>query len=274
MAKVAMFVDGSNLYGMLNGMNLRVAQYGDFYQFLFQRCSEDWARVTCCPADSARLQRVYWYVVGSIDEWDLSNPKSQQTLRDIFERDRDFHRPYLEEAGRDLNVRGGAPAPRDDVMLEAWARAFKEMAEWFDARKNHLSGLRGFYHGVRSTTDLIDLVEAGHWKVDFFRKVTVEKGLDASLAVDMVAFAHQYDVAVVVSGDADMLPSIRYCKSLGKHVGVVEFLRGHPPEDRGRGFSSKLRVEADFVTQVYEMELALKDFTIDRGPQGAQQRSS
>lgn len=56
-----------------------------------------------------------------------------------------------------------------------------------------------------------------------------------------------------------MLPSVRYAKQVGKCVGAVESLSGYPPEDFGRGFSSKLRLEAEFVVQVYEMELVSRE---------------
>ena len=82
-----------------------------------------------------------------------------------------------------------------------------------------------------------------------------EKGLDTSLAVDMVALQENYDVAVVVSGDADSIPSIRHLKSRNKHIADVEFISGSPPETKGRTFSSRLKEHADFVIRIYETEL-------------------
>ena len=74
----------------------------------------------------------------------------------------------------------------------------------------------------------------------------------------MIALEGSYDVAVVVSGDADSIPSIDLMKRRGKHVGAVEFVRGYPPERKGEGFSSKIKLSADFVARVYEMELVSK----------------
>jgi uncharacterized LabA/DUF88 family protein len=108
---------------------------------------------------------------------------------------------------------------------------------------------------VRISTDLIDVVESGHWKVNFLRKWVEEKGLDTSLAVHMLAYLENYDVGLVVSGDADSIPSIQYVKSRDKQVGAVEFVNGSPPEAKGRGFSSRLKEHADFVVRIYETEL-------------------
>ncbi len=47
-----------------------------------------------------------------------------------------------------------------------------------------------------------------------------EKGVDIHLAVDMVrhAFRDNYDVAILCSGDADFIPSLRAVKSAGKNA--------------------------------------------------------
>ncbi|MEK6921394.1 MAG: NYN domain-containing protein [Nanoarchaeota archaeon] len=47
-----------------------------------------------------------------------------------------------------------------------------------------------------------------------------QKGVDVQLAVDLVSFAHQniYDIAVVLTGDIDLLESLKTVKNLGKQV--------------------------------------------------------
>ena len=79
------------------------------------------------------------------------------------------------------------------------------------------------------------MYEHGHWKVNFLHKWVEEKGLDTSLAVDMVALQDNYDVAVVMSGDADNIPSIRHMKGRGTHIAAVEFVNGSPPESDAAG---------------------------------------
>ena len=91
--------------------------------------------------------------------------------------------------------------------------------------------------------------------MNFLHKWVEEKGLDTSLAVDMVALQDNYDVAVVMSGDADGIPSICHMKSRDKHIAAVEFVNGSPPENKGRLFSSRLKEHADSVIRIYETEL-------------------
>ena len=55
--------------------------------------------------------------------------------------------------------------------------------------------------------------------------VLVEKGVDIMMATDVLQFAYRdlYDVAALVSGDADFAYAMQAVKNLGKHVEVVAF---------------------------------------------------
>jgi|GEM_PF-792193 len=56
--------------------------------------------------------------------------------------------------------------------------------------------------------------------LQFSSNRVVQKGVDVQLAVDLVtnAYLNTYDIAVVFSGDVDLLESIKTVKNLGKHV--------------------------------------------------------
>ena len=58
--------------------------------------------------------------------------------------------------------------------------------------------------------------------------VSVEKGIDVMLATDLLYFAWNdfYDVAVLVSGDADFAYALQAVKNMGKHVEVASFESG------------------------------------------------
>ena len=55
--------------------------------------------------------------------------------------------------------------------------------------------------------------------------VPVEKGIDITLATDLLHFAwnNLYDVAVLVSGDGDFAYALQATKNMGKHVEVAYF---------------------------------------------------
>lgn len=58
--------------------------------------------------------------------------------------------------------------------------------------------------------------------------VPVEKGVDIMLATDLLNFAwlDYYDVALIVSGDADFTYALQAVKNMGKHVEVAYFEGG------------------------------------------------
>lgn len=58
--------------------------------------------------------------------------------------------------------------------------------------------------------------------------VPVEKGVDIMLATDLLYFAwnNAYDIAVLVSGDADFAYALQAVKNMGKHVEVAYFEGG------------------------------------------------
>lgn len=56
-----------------------------------------------------------------------------------------------------------------------------------------------------------------------------EKGVDVRIAVDLLvgAYEHQYDTAILVSSDTDLLPALKQIKKLGRRVEHVGF--AHQP---------------------------------------------
>lgn len=159
-------------------------------------------------------------------------------------------------AGAKLQKTGAEQAA---VAKEAWGMCFSDLRVWYEKRRDLVNGFRRFYYGVRATTDFIDIIDCGHWRLDLLEQGVCEKGLDTRLAVDMVTLDGSCDMAVLLSGDADNIPSLDYVKRRGKHVAVVEFLAGYPPEKKSAHASSRLKVAADFVIRVYEMDLVQKN---------------
>lgn len=236
-----------------------VDDYEGFYRFVYRQAISEWKISSCVSGNiETLLLRVYWYVTGTMDEWDLDSVRARDALRSSFEKDKDLRSKYMAQAGGALKDEPPERRTPERVLLAAWERCLNDIMAWYKNQQATLEGMRRFYYAVRSRMDCIDVIEAGHWRVDMLHHQVDEKGLDVSLAVDMVTLAPLFDLAVVISGDADMLPSLRYCKQAGKHVSLVEFLQETPPEDHGRGVSSRLRIEADFVTRIYETELLQK----------------
>jgi len=256
MLRFVTFVDGSNLDGVLKHLNLRVDDYGSFYRHLFEQSVHHWGHTFAegSPWPAAQHARIYWYVVGKMDEWDLSDPKAEARLRSRFEMNPRLRDSYLEDVAR-----RSPELPESRRLDEAWGQCFAETREWYDGKRRALERKKRFYHGVQSTTDFVEIRQEGHWKVDLLHHSITEKGLDTSLAVDMIALMESYDVALLISGDADGIPGINYVKGKSKHVGVIEFRRGSQSDFPPKGASSRLKLAADFVVQVYEADLLRRD---------------
>ena len=76
-----------------------------------------------------------------------------------------------------------------------------------------------------------------------------EKGVDMRIGVDMLASASKglYDVAVLVTGDGDLVEAVKAVKDLGKHVELATFPIGR---------SDELATVADVVTDLSLKELS------------------
>lgn len=267
MQRFVTFVDGSNLDGVLKHLNLRVDDYGSFYRYLFEESVRYWGRTFAegSPWPSPQHSRIYWYVVGKMDEWDLNDPKAETRLRSRFEVNVRLKEYYLDRVAANAST-----MPEKSREDEAWALCFAETRDWYENKRKALERKKRFYYGVQAATDFVEIRQEGHWKVDLLNHSMNEKGLDTSLAVDMVALQTTYDVAILISGDADGIPGINYVKGQSKHVGVVEFRRGSM-EENSKGTSSRLKIAADFVVQVYEADLIRRKLAYRAEPEYSSQ---
>ena len=144
--RVAIFIDGSNLYHALKG---NFGRYDlNFTEFATKLCG------------SRRLFRIYYYNVLQDPTQRPEGYREQQEFLDVLRKT-----PYLEVRLGGTKVAQGVP---------------------------------------------------------------VEKGIDIMKATDLLYFAWNnfYDVAVLVSGDADFAYALQAIKNMGKHVEVAYFESG------------------------------------------------
>jgi uncharacterized LabA/DUF88 family protein len=96
----------------------------------------------------------------------------------------------------------------------------QDPAQWPDRYREQQEFL-----GILGKTPYLE-VRLGSTKM--LQGVSVEKGIDVMLATDLLYFAWNdfYDVAVLVSGDADFAYALQAVKNMGKHVEVAYFESG------------------------------------------------
>jgi uncharacterized LabA/DUF88 family protein len=136
---------------------------------------------------------------------------------------------------------------KPDVFL--WSEILNELC-------NQVGALRKHYYtsAVGSVEDLKDiedqLKEAGIEAPYVFKRPKSgsnrpSKGVDISLAVDMLSHAHRknYTLAILIAGDADYVPLVKAVKAEGSRVYVWFF-------DERYGLSRDLRMSADYYAEI------------------------
>lgn len=75
-----------------------------------------------------------------------------------------------------------------------------------------------------------------------------QKGVDALIAVDMItkAYQNQYDVAVLISGDGDLIPVVDAVKSIGPRITGAYFER-HIKKELEYTFDKRITITKDYL---------------------------
>jgi uncharacterized LabA/DUF88 family protein len=93
-----------------------------------------------------------------------------------------------------------------------------------------------------------------------------EKGVDVGIAVDMVVKMPEYDVAILVSGDADFMPAVCQIKDNLKNVYQFSIGQGIPPNIKH--LSPWLKGIVDVFQYYDELELLSSYFNPKSVPPG------
>ena len=156
--------------------------------------------------------RVYWYVIRDIDFWPYKVPHNWEEKRRL-----------LEGKGilQGLKDQGFAV----DASEQGLKIAQEELNKRKQAFRRRAKGWQKVHTSIERRHDQIQFQRFGSNRYDLVsRSLGTEKGVDTQLATDMITLSDIYDVAVVVSGDADYIPPVSAVKSLGKLVYSVSFL--------------------------------------------------
>lgn len=96
------------------------------------------------------------------------------------------------------------------------------LARWLDPNAR---GKRFYTAPFKGHSGFVEALKHMGWEVRFSRlKVDREKGVDVSLAVDMVLLAGRGEPRItLVSGDTDLVPAVEAARSLGTRVVVAQF---------------------------------------------------
>jgi uncharacterized LabA/DUF88 family protein len=189
-----------------------------------------------------RLIRVYWYNAASIRPYEPNDYLIQNALNECRRRFPEITHEQLTN------------------LAEAW---YKQEKGYFEIAKEKV------YRFIQSSYSFIEFKYIGEYVVKPFDVYKIErnpdgtyfyqgrkegeKGVDVGIAVDAIAKANNYDVAILLSGDADFIPVVCHLKDNLKYVYQFSIAQGIPP--RIQYLSAFLKDVADVFGYYNEVEL-------------------
>ena len=164
-----------------------------------------------------RLVRVYWYNAERIRPFEVNEPAIAKLLIDYS------HLPGL---------------ARDTLI--------KLAKDWYDDERRYFEQTRDkVFEGIQRKERFLEFRYVGEYVLKPFEPYKLEqdpqgnlhyqgtregeKGVDVGIAVDMISKIVDYDVAILVSGDADFLPAVRFIKDRMRQVYQFSLAQGIPP---------------------------------------------
>ena len=164
-----------------------------------------------------RLIRVYWYYSDTISPWKENSTLAQKIV--------------TKNPGKHITV----------------TQVNKLAKDWYDQERRYFDKLREYtFEEIQRHTGFLEFKYVGQYivrpydvyKLEFDANGNVttylgkqkgEKGVDVGIAVDMISKMDSFDTAILLSGDADYIPAVKYLKDRLKHVYQFSIAKGVPP---------------------------------------------
>jgi uncharacterized LabA/DUF88 family protein len=166
-----------------------------------------------------QLVRVYWYFSAAISPWTENSLAAQRIVNQNIQRV------------------PGLTIGQVNTLAQ----------EWYEKERKYFAKLReDIFENIQRNTTFLEFKYVGQYlvrpyspyriEIDPITQIVIylgkqqgEKGVDVGIAVDMIAKMDNYDTAILISGDADFLPAVRYLKDHLKYVYQFSIAKGVPP---------------------------------------------
>ncbi len=255
--RTAVFVDGANFRGNLRDFSFASASpFPNKSRYRLEERHFDWKSFyqgMLTKFDEAtgwehQLVRVHWYYAEAISPWISSEASRARLAQRIVDQHPEIN---------GLTTQKVIDLAYDWYLNER--RYFERLREnVFENIQRHTDFLEFRYVGQYQVHPLrVHRIEQNDNGIIRYRGVQVgEKGVDTGIAVDMIAKMPHYDVAILVSGDADFLPVVGYLKDHLRYVYQFSVAKGVPPSVRY--LSPYLKGKVDCFAAYDEAELLSK----------------
>ena len=222
--RTVVFIDGENFRNNLRHFAFvsnpalgayRLEEKHFFWKAFFQGVINEFDKATSW---THQLIRVYWYYSATISPWSES-PRLAQKVVDEY-------------AGR----------------IALTANQVTQLAkDWYGKERRYFEKLREqTFEDIQRDTGFLEFKYVGQYVVHPYRVFRIdtdtqggvtnylgrqqgEKGVDIGIAVDMISKMDNYDAAILISGDADYIPAVKYLKDHLKYVYQFSIAKGVPP---------------------------------------------
>lgn len=249
--KTVIFVDGQNFRHNLRDFHFRSdpphpnnPEYRlDEKHFRWQEFFQDaLAKFDYVTGWEHQLVRVYWYYAENITPWSPNLWRAQRIVDDYSIR---------------------IPELTTDLVIQ-------KAQDWYEHEFRRFHQLRkSVFEEIQQNTNFLEFRYVGQYVVQPFRPYRLEydydgninfqgtqvgeKGVDIGIAVDMISKMESFDAAVLVSGDGDFFPVVKFLKDNLKYV--YHFSVGRGVGHDTQYFSSTLRGVVDCFQGFDELEL-------------------
>lgn len=250
--RTVIFVDGQNFKKNLQAFSFQSNPRDRGYRL--DEKHFDWrnffksvlSKFNVATGNDHRLIRAYWYNAESITPF-RENPKLVYRIyNDVKSKFPNITEPAISELAR----------------------------RWWEGERDYFNKTRDdIFDSIQKETDFLEFKYVGQYVVKPFTVYNLEenpdgtlfyqgvregeKGVDIGIAIDMVAKMNFYDVAILVSGDADFQPVVRYLKDHLRQVYQFSVAKGVPPHINY--LSAYLKSMVD-VFQYFDEEELLSNF--------------
>ncbi len=249
--RTAIFVDGANFRGNLRNFSF-ASDSAKYRNYRLEERHFDWkkfydgvlGKFNQATNWEHQLIRVHWYNAESISPWIPSDAQWKSAQRVVEQHP---------------EINGLTPQ-----------RVVELAHGWYTDERNYFERLReDVFENIQRQTDFLEFRYVGQYQVHPLRVHRIEqdengeirylgvqvgeKGVDTGIAVDMIAKMPHYDVAILVSGDADFLPVVGYLKDHLKYVYQFSVAKGVPPSIRY--LSPYLKGKVDCFASYDEVDL-------------------
>lgn len=251
--KVIIFNDTQNFNGSLNFINFhlnkkekRFWDYKKYLPFLIERIKKE----DCLNNSDLQLIKTYFYE-GKYNSNLISNlrwacNKKIAKINALINREKNLLNMISQEKlSRSLRRKVNSHVEAIKEELEKEKQGY---FSYISKQKRNFEGQKELFEKLNGNA----FIELRPTPLKQREGEIYQKGVDVLLATDLVHLAHNdaYDVAVVLSGDTDLVEAIKLVRSLGKTVVIASY---HTPGDPNLSNISDLMNHGKFIN--------LKDFT-------------